>query len=100
MEDLSEISGSAISVGKLNPSHGVLFSIIFNKLFWSIERNYEQYDQSTRQKSILLQLNLFDRYVIKELNMSYKSINYIVVNEILQENREYSYKFLFDAIKG
>ncbi len=80
--------------------HGVLFSIIFNKLFWSIERNYEQYDQSTRQKSILLQLNLFDRYVISEFNISYKSINYMIVNKILQENRDYSYKFLFDAIKG
>lgn len=78
--------------------HGMLFSINFQKEFCSIARNYSVYDQSSRQKSILEQLEIKDRYH-KNAYISREKIDYRVVNCKLIELRRKSFDFLERCLK-
>lgn len=82
--------------------HGMLFSIIYQRPFWSIARNYGEYDQSSRQKTVLSMLMLENRYIDRNdlKNVSCESIDYYAVNEVLQQKREYSIGYLEKALKA
>lgn len=80
--------------------HGMLFSIMYHKDFWSIEREYGKYDQSSRQLSLLDTLNIKNRYVRMDDVLAEEAINYNEVEEVLGREREKSVKYLKDAIEG
>ncbi len=82
--------------------HGMLFSIIYGKQFWSIEREYQQYDQSSRQKTVLDLLKLNVRYLSKGQDIPHEDsdIDYISVNTIIEEEREKSLNFLKESIES
>lgn len=80
--------------------HGMLFSIIFEKNFWAIERNYQQYDQSSRHTTILKKLKLEDRYVNTCESISMEDIDYDIVYRLLEYLREDSLRYLRQAIEG
>lgn len=82
--------------------HGMLFSIIYQKSFWSIARNYGEFDQSSRQKTVLSMLHLEDRYV-DERNLkcfSFERIDYSEVNDILKKKRAFSINYLDSALRA
>lgn len=78
--------------------HGMLFSIIYQKRFWSIERNYSQYDQSSRQKNILKLIGLEDRYVVEPTFVDMSQIDYVKVSKQLDKERAKSLSFLLGAL--
>ncbi len=78
--------------------HGMLFAINFEKRFWSVVRNYGQFDQSSRQKSILSTLGLESRYINDVSVLSMDEIPYNNVRKILEEERNYSLFFLRTAL--
>ncbi|QUO31261.1 polysaccharide pyruvyl transferase family protein [Faecalicatena sp. Marseille-Q4148] len=80
--------------------HGMLFSMIFERDFWAIKREYQQYDQSSRQITILKRLGLEERYVNDCSNITKENINYVWVNKILQKMREASIDYLRTALEG
>lgn len=80
--------------------HGILFSILHEKKFWSVEREYQQYDQSSRQKTILKKLGLESRYVKSCESISLQGINYRTVNQILNKLKEDSLSYLKSAIEA
>lgn len=82
--------------------HGMLFSIIYQRPFWSIARNYGEFDQSSRQKTVLSMLKLENRYIDRNnlVNLSTEGIDYDAVNEVLQKKREYSLDYLNKALKA
>ena len=78
--------------------HGMLFSILFEKEFWSIEREYQQFDQSSRQLSILETLGLSDRYRKRGERLVGEQIDYHLVLAALDAEREKSVAYLRDAL--
>lgn len=82
--------------------HGMLFSIIYQRPFWSIARNYGEFDQSSRQKTVLSMLKLENRYIDRNNleNISVESIDYNAVNEVLLQKRECSIDYLDKALKA
>ena len=70
--------------------HGTLFSLLFNKRFWSFRRNYVHgIDQSTRIISLLNELNLENRFNPSiEYIKKNDEIDYTFVNNILIEKRQ------------
>ena len=78
--------------------HGMLFSIIYQKRFWSIERNYSQHDQSSRQKNILKLIGLENRYVKDPKLIDMSTIDYVKVSDSLDKEREKSLSFLQVAL--
>lgn len=82
--------------------HGMLFSIIYNKQFWEIKREYKVYDQSSRQQTIMSLLGLEDRYITsdtEELSLN-KKIDYEQVENKLNEFRSISVKYLKESIES
>lgn len=65
--------------------HGMLFSIIYHKQFWSIEREYGEFDQSSRQLSVLGMLHLNHRYCRVETPITFEKIDYAAIDEHLKE---------------
>lgn len=80
--------------------HGMLFSMIFHKRFWSVERVYQQYDQSSRQRTILNRLDLEDRYIKDCKDISLELVDYDFVGKILKQLRKESIGYLKTAIEG
>jgi hypothetical protein len=80
--------------------HGMLFSIIFEKNFLSVPRNYKEHDQSSRQKSVLDYLGLEERYTIDICNDKLTPIEYGLVNVKIEQFRQYSYDFLNKALNA
>ena len=80
--------------------HGMLFSIIYGKDFWSVERAYRQYDQSSRQKTVLSMLSLENRYLSAEGDFEFSDdkIDYTAVETTLANRREESLSFLQRAL--
>lgn len=78
--------------------HGMLFSIIFQKKFWSVERNYAQFDQSSRQKTVLKLLGIENRYIKDYCDVDMSLIDYTRVNEILSSEREFSMDYLASSL--
>lgn len=79
--------------------HGMIFSINFEKEFLSVERKYGKYDQSTRQRSILKQLEITDHYN-NSGTPSKNTIDYKTVTARLRKLREYSYNYLKIALNN
>ncbi len=77
--------------------HGMLFSIIFHKEFWSVEREYGDYDQSSRQLSVLQLLNL-NRYCRAGDEFNREPIDYAAVDKMLEVEREKSVAYLRKAL--
>lgn len=82
--------------------HGMLFSIIYQRPFWSIARNYGEFDQSSRQKTVLSMLNLEKRYIERNNleTVSAEGIDYNEAYELLRQKREYSIDYLDKALKA
>ncbi len=78
--------------------HGMLFAINFEKEFLSVERNYGQFNQSTRQKSILGQLNIKGRYNRSGI-VEPTILDYDKINTCLTSLRQESFKYLKNALK-
>lgn len=65
--------------------HGMLFAINYRKKFWSVERAYSQYDQSSRQLTVLSRLDLKERYLKKDFNFSDANIDYVSVRTKIED---------------
>lgn len=79
--------------------HGMLFSIIFKKDFLSIEREYGEFDQSSRQMTVLKLLKLEDRYIHKYDDFVSEEIDYSLVTPILECEINKSVDYLKKAIE-
>lgn len=79
--------------------HGMLFSIIYQRQFWSIEREYGEFDQSSRQLSVLKMLNLEDRYLKSKDSISEIEIDYTVAMNKLQCEIEKSIQYIQIALE-
>ena len=82
--------------------HGMLFSIIYQRPFWSIARNYGEFDQSSRQKTVLSMLKLENRYIDSNClaRISVEGIDYKDANAVLQQKRDDSMDYLENALKA
>ena len=79
--------------------HGMLFSVIYQRQFWSIEREYGEFDQSSRQLSVLKMLNLEDRYLKSKDSISEIEIDYTVAMNKLQCEIEKSIQYIQIALE-
>lgn len=79
--------------------HGMLFSIIFKKNFASIERDYKEYNQSSRQISILEELGLRERYGKYFTEQMKNQISYSDVYKKLGYFRQKSIEYLKNSIE-
>ena len=79
--------------------HGMLFSIIYQKQFWSIEREYGEFDQSSRQLSVLEMIKLNNRYCRIKDPITFEVIDYTIVDERLKEKVYESIEYLKDALE-
>lgn len=78
--------------------HGTAFSILFNKRFWTMPRNYLVYPgQSSRIESLLRFTGLQNRYVSE--GFCNDEIDYYVVNEKVDNLRKKSIDFLKTALE-
>lgn len=81
--------------------HAIIFSIIFNKPFWAIQRNYNNgQDQSSRIRHLLKKIDLEERYILLEKNdsipddYSISHERYITINNILNKEREKALNYI------
>lgn len=79
--------------------HGMLFSIIYQRQFWSIEREYGRFDQSSRQISVLKMLGLEERYRRKDDLITDQIIEYTEVEEKFNNEVQMSIQYLQTALK-
>ncbi len=79
--------------------HGMIFSINIHRDFCAIERNYQTFDQSSRQKSILHQLGLESRYVTNIEDRDMMPIDYQPADEKLAQLRKESFTYLEGALR-
>lgn len=79
--------------------HGMLFSIMYQKEFWSVEREYGDFDQSSRQRSLLATLGLTRRYIGKEDTVLSDIIDYKSVNSKLDAEIQRSRDYLKEALE-
>lgn len=77
--------------------HGMLFSLMYHKEFWSVAREYGEFDQSSRQLSVLNMLGL-KRYCCVDGDWDIEPIDYVTVDEILQKEKKKSLDFLRKAL--
>lgn len=78
--------------------HGMLFSIIYKKNFWAVERAYVQYDQSSRHQTILSRLGLTKRYLKYHYDFNTENIDYISVRDKLDRFIDKSEDYLKNAL--
>lgn len=78
--------------------HGMLFSLMYHKEFWSVAREYGEFDQSSRQLSVLNMLGL-NRYCNIESEWSQEPIDYRAVDDILNREKEKSLEYLRKALE-
>ena len=71
---------------------------IFGRKFWSVERAYQQYDQSSRQITILKKLGLESKYIIDCKDISMEEVDYVVVQQNIERLRKESLSYLKQAI--
>ncbi len=85
--------------------HGTIFSIIFNKQFFSmyIEPSESNFSKNIRIKDLLIKFDLINRYISFEDNIiqkytTAKSIDYSKINVLVKNAREKSIAFLNKAL--
>ncbi|MBQ7357066.1 MAG: polysaccharide pyruvyl transferase family protein [Clostridia bacterium] len=98
-EFLSFVSGADVTV--TDSYHGMLFSIIYEREFFSVERAYKQYDQSSRQTTVLRMLSLENRYIKagEDFPRDAGDIDYEAVKREISRRREESLSFLGEALE-
>jgi len=79
--------------------HGMLFAINYHRNFWSVERNYSQYDQSSRQMTVLTRLHLEERYVKSGFDFTDVPIDYNYVQARIDEYVDMSMNYLKTALE-
>ncbi|MBQ7830915.1 MAG: polysaccharide pyruvyl transferase family protein [Clostridia bacterium] len=82
--------------------HGMLFSVLYEKQFWAVERAYQQYDQSSRQKTVLDMFGVNGRYLAQgaEIPLESEDIDYQKIGEILANERMRAMDFLKKSIES
>lgn len=78
--------------------HGMLFAINYHKKFWSVERAYSQFDQSSRQLTVLSILNIENRYVKTNFNFTDADINYEDIQNRIDKFVSFSMKYLKESL--
>ena len=79
--------------------HGMLFSIIYHRQFWSIARAYGEFDQSSRQLSVLEMFGLIARYCRTQDVITEDIIDYEAVQKRMDNEREKSLDYLRKALE-
>ena len=79
--------------------HGMLFAINYHKKFWSVERAYTQYDQSSRQLTVLTRLGIEERYVKSDFNFTDEEIDYNRVQAKIDDFVSYSMTYLKTSLE-
>lgn len=79
--------------------HGMLFAINYRKKFWSVERAYNQYDQSSRQLTVLSRLDLKERYLKKDFNFTDANIDYVSVQTKIEDFVTVSMNYLKQSLE-
>ena len=79
--------------------HGMLFSIIYHKKFWSVERAYTQFDQSSRQQTVLSRFDLEERHMRANFNFSDTDIDYTDVQAKIDKFVTLSMNYLKQSLK-
>ena len=79
--------------------HGMLFAINYQKKFWSVERAYSQFDQSSRQLTVLNRLGMEERYVNGNINFTDADIDYTAVQAKIDEFVALSMKYLKNSLE-
>lgn len=79
--------------------HGMLFAINYHRNFWSVERNYGQFDQSSRQLTVLNRLNLTERYIKSNYVFTDEAIDYDGVQVSIDDFVNYSMNYLKTALE-
>lgn len=79
--------------------HGMLFAINYHRQFWSVKRANTDYDQSSRQKSVLCRLNLENRYLKGHYDFNGADIDYNAVQSKLDEFIFYSMNYLKTSLE-
>ncbi len=97
-EFLSLVEGAEMVI--TDSYHGMLFAMNFERRFWSVERNYQQFDQSSRQLTILNMLGLSERYLKSDLNFDMSEIDYVSVKAKICELRTISLDYLKTSIES
>lgn len=89
-EFLSYVENAELTV--TDSYHGMLFSITYGKDFWSVEREYGEFDQSSRQKTVLRMLSLENRYLLPDGDLSFSAepIDHAAVKKIIEQRRKES----------
>lgn len=78
--------------------HGMLFSLIYHRPFCSIEREYGEYDQSSRQLSVLEMIGLGERYCHSQDPVVENSIDYASVQRKIDTEKTQSLDYLCEAL--
>lgn len=79
--------------------HGMLFSIIYQRQFWSIAREYGEFDQSSRQLSVLELFGLNVRYCRTQDAITEDTIDYEAVQQRMDNEIEESLNYLRKALE-
>lgn len=79
--------------------HGMLFSINYHKKFWSVERAYSQYDQSSRQLTVLSRLGMEERYVKSGCDFTDLEIDYNMVQAKIDDFVAFSINYLKTSLE-
>ena len=79
--------------------HGMLFAINYHKKFWSVERAYSQYDQSSRQLTVLSRLGLEERYEKSNFLFTEKDIDYDEVQARIDDLVKDSINYLKNSLE-
>lgn len=79
--------------------HGMLFAINYHRNFWSVERNYSQYDQSSRLLTVLNRLHLEERYIQNNYEFTNVPINFENVQPQIDEFVNFSLNYLKTALE-
>lgn len=79
--------------------HGMLFSIIYHRRFWSIAREYGEFDQSSRQLSVLGMLGLNERYCRTQDIITDDTVDYETVQKRINSETEKSLDYLRRALE-
>ena len=96
-EFLSLISKASMVI--TDSYHGMLFAINYHKKFWSVERAYSQFDQSSRQLTVLNRLSMEERYVNGNINFTDADIDYTAVQAKIDEFVALSMKYLKNSLE-
>lgn len=79
--------------------HGMLFAINYHRNFWSVERAYSQFDQSSRQLTVLSRLGMKERYVKSNFNFTDTEIDYKKVQAKIDDFVTYSMNYLKTSLE-